>query len=582
MTARRVFFSSPSGGGAPPLWNEAWRTSGSSAGAARSAKGSSGKRAMPFANIDNNVVRGATSSGRGGVNGRFGVTAVGTGKRLRHTVSGAANDGSARLQQRQNQLRILTKTNTSASAEAPRAPSSNTPTPTVGSRHDYRNPVPTPEAEFVEVVNRGQRKGRRASLTSEGCGGAYYVHDVDGACVGVWKPRDEEPYAPANPRGYVDANIRCGSRSPMRPGFRVGWGFLRERAVYNLDKSSALKAGVPLTVSVSASPLLDQNNNYAAASSAALLSPVPTSSLAKSASTGFSFSSSSKGLSWSPSVPVPNSGTTSLSTTMATAGADSTASYPPMTFTVVSSTNSFFAGDLGSLQRYVPHAGTLDDYGTSGLSKLQCQIIATLDIRIMNADRHGANILVIDRHQGVSSSSCSSDSSERGIVPIDHGYALPPCFEERAAAANPFLGTSSLAGTTFIWQGFRQCREPILPQVRQFIQSLDLLHDARLLRGCGIESEAILTNRIGTALLQRGAAAGLTLSEIASICLQRQGSPSTLERHVQAARHAVRARKQTRRCVECTFGKHAQDNCCCSLCQTFHSIDFDALVEKKS
>jgi hypothetical protein len=582
---------------------------------------------MPFANIDNNVARGGR---RGGGFGRFGVAGTGPVKRLRQTVGGARKQtvggarkqtvGGARKQppqqppqpqQQQRRLQILTKTNTSVAALPP-APSSNTPTPTAGFDRGRHEPVASSEARFLEVANEGQRRGRRATLTSEGCGGAYYVQDASGVVVGVWKPRNEEPFAPSNPRGYVDANIRCGSRSPMRPGFRVGWGFLREHAVYRLDMASALRAGVPLTASVSASPLgLTNNYNPSAASSSsssALLSPLPTTSLARSASAGFLFDFPSKRLTRSPSVPpsfvgspIPSSSTSSSSsstfsaTTTATtigAGNASATSYPPMTFTVVGSTNASFAGDLGSLQQFVPHAGTLEDHGTSGLSKLQCQIIATLDVRIMNADRHGANILVTDHHQGTSRNSSSSASvSRRGLVPIDHGFALPPCFEERAATANAFGGTtaphnnsSSLAGTTFIWQGFRQCRDPILPQVQRFIQGLDLPHDAQLLRACGIENEAILTNRIGTALLQRGAAAGLSLSEIASLCLRVQGNSSLLERHVQAARRAVRAHRQvmSRHCANCTFGESTRANCACGLCQTFDHIDFDALVGNKS
>ena len=107
----------------------------------------------------------------------------------------------------------------------------------------------TAEDNFINTINLGQLHGRQATLTSEGCGGAYLLQDKHGTRVGVWKPRNQEPFAPANPRGYVDASIRCGCRSPMRPSFRVGWGFLRERAVYTLDQASALQAGVPLTVS---------------------------------------------------------------------------------------------------------------------------------------------------------------------------------------------------------------------------------------------------------------------------------------------------------------------------------------------
>ena len=109
----------------------------------------------------------------------------------------------------------------------------------------------------------------------------------------------------------------------------------------------------------------------------------------------------------------------------------------------------------------MPHVGTLEDHGTSGLSKLQCQIIAALDVRIMNADRHGANILVTNGKESSTYSALSSSSISRGIVPIDHGYALPALLEEPMHLSE---NNSDLEGTTFIWQGYRQCRDPILPK----------------------------------------------------------------------------------------------------------------------
>ena len=120
-----------------------------------------------------------------------------------------------------------------------------------------------------------------------------------------------------------------------------------------------------------------------------------------------------------------------------------------------------------------------------------------------------------------------------------------------------------------IWQGYRQCRDPILPEVQHFIQGIDQARDARLLRSCSIESEAILTNRIGTTLLKRGAAAGLSLSEIAALCLRSHNNQSMLERHVRAARCRAKASKRhsignNLACsnVECTFGEK-DGNCAC-------------------
>ena len=61
--------------------------------------------------------------------------------------------------------------------------------------------------------------------------------------------------------------------------------------------------------------------------------------------------------------------------------------------------NQSLNGDFGSLQQFCPSVGTMDDYGTNGLDVLNTQLIACLDIRTMNQDRHGANLLVTATRQ---------------------------------------------------------------------------------------------------------------------------------------------------------------------------------------
>ncbi|CAH0520027.1 unnamed protein product [Peronospora belbahrii] len=88
-------------------------------------------------------------------------------------------------------------------------------------------------------------------LTSEGCGGAYYM-TTDSSTkmnpIGIFKPRDEEYMAPNNPRGYVKENAVVGvTDHPINKGFRVGNGALRERAAYLLDSAYDNFSGVPVT-----------------------------------------------------------------------------------------------------------------------------------------------------------------------------------------------------------------------------------------------------------------------------------------------------------------------------------------------
>ena len=286
MAGRGVFSPSSSG-----IFSDAQPVSDESSGVDRlnqglsSAPGKAGKRrhaCLPFAMIDSNVARGALD-----VRGVTVSREYGSSKRSRQNPSvrsrRALSGTHPRGVQHQHHLNI----NNNVTGTITQVwPPSNTPTPrSTPPAAKPPSKAETAEENFMNTINLGQLHGRQATLTSEGCGGAYLLQDKHGTRVGVWKPRNQEPFAPANPRGYVDASIRCGCRSPMRPSFRVGWGFLRERAVYTLDQASALQAGVPLTVS-----RLCQRLDRVVSSDA--LSPLPEAAR----------SSSSKRLSRSPSM----------------------------------------------------------------------------------------------------------------------------------------------------------------------------------------------------------------------------------------------------------------------------------------
>jgi hypothetical protein len=71
-------------------------------------------------------------------------------------------------------------------------------------------------------------------LCSEGVGGTYFVQDSSGSPFAVFKPVDEEPGAPNNPKQSVS--------QPLLP---PGGGAIREVAAFKLDRGFA---GVPQTL----------------------------------------------------------------------------------------------------------------------------------------------------------------------------------------------------------------------------------------------------------------------------------------------------------------------------------------------
>lgn len=188
------------------------------------------------------------------------------------------------------------------------------------------------EILLLHRVRRGFENKGKPRLTEDGTGGVYILVGEADQPVAVWKPSNEEAFAPANPRGYT-ADESPGMylkhpESPMRGGFIVGNGFLHERAIFLLDQNSPIPAGVPTAVIAKAK--VDGANKV----------PVEVSRFDR----------------------VPRR-----------CAADQ---------------------PVGSLHQYKSHDGTADDYGVKIMNKEHLQRIALLDLRTLNADRHSANILV--------------------------------------------------------------------------------------------------------------------------------------------------------------------------------------------
>ncbi len=105
--------------------------------------------------------------------------------------------------------------------------------------------VPCPDAlkDIMRDAFTGMIRGLKPKLTIEGTGGTYLMKETRGDVVAVFKPADEEQFAPNNPRKHVG---RMGSQG-FRKGILSGEGYLREAAAYLLDSTSGGHAGVPMT-----------------------------------------------------------------------------------------------------------------------------------------------------------------------------------------------------------------------------------------------------------------------------------------------------------------------------------------------
>jgi len=99
-----------------------------------------------------------------------------------------------------------------------------------------------PTDSFLAEINQAFAVGLAPNLTMDGTGGTYVLRGTSRKPLAVFKPIDEEPFAPLNPRGYVGSLGSLGFRNGVLSG-EAGY---REVAAYALDHEHF--ADVPCTV----------------------------------------------------------------------------------------------------------------------------------------------------------------------------------------------------------------------------------------------------------------------------------------------------------------------------------------------
>ncbi|GFE53292.1 phosphatidylinositol 3-and 4- [Babesia ovis] len=107
-------------------------------------------------------------------------------------------------------------------------------------------------AHMQEIINEialSLKSNIKPKLTMDGTGGTYLMYNKKRICCAVFKPIDEEAFAPCNPRGYEGTLNHQGFRS----GVLSGEGASREVAAYLLDSAYGGVCGVPDTTMVEAS-----------------------------------------------------------------------------------------------------------------------------------------------------------------------------------------------------------------------------------------------------------------------------------------------------------------------------------------
>lgn len=163
---------------------------------------------------------------------------------------------------------------------------------------------------------------------------------------------------------------------------------------------------------------------------------------------------------------------------------------------------------VGSFQEFVRCECSMDDISPSMISVDQVHKIAILDIRLMNADRNAANLLCRRRADNVIE-----------LVPIDHGFCL--------------RSVADVSWMDWCWLDWPQMKEPISKKTRDYVLSLDIEKDARVLKErLNIGREALDYFCASSSILKAGVRAGLCLYDIAIMCCRNDNMgevPSKLE-----------------------------------------------------
>jgi len=216
------------------------------------------------------------------------------------------------------------------------------------------------------LVEEGFDKGLKPKLTEDGTSGTYLLRGPDKQPAAVFKPIDEEAFAPNNPRDYVGP---FGSQS-FRAGVLSGEACIREVCAYLLDHQGF--SGVPPTTMVEA---IHDSFKHFKFKNVKIITDC-------------------------------NDYVDMITSIIA----------PPNMEESKQQEKSFMK--IGSLQQFMKSDGAIEDYSSDLFEIDEIHKIAILDLRLMNLDRNEGNILVRSHER-------PDGTLERTLVPIDHGLSIP-------------------------------------------------------------------------------------------------------------------------------------------------------------
>lgn len=148
---------------------------------------------------------------------------------------------------------------------------------------------------------------------------------------------------------------------------------------------------------------------------------------------------------------------------------------------------------IASFQQFIAHDFDASEHGASSFPVANVHRIGILDVRILNTDRHGGNLLV-RKLEGI------GGLDQVDLVPIDHGLCLPENLED------PY----------FEWVHWPQASIPFSEDELEYIRNLDPSRDSDMLRAelPMIREACLRVLVLCTTFLKEASAFGLCLAEI--------------------------------------------------------------------
>ena len=286
----------------------------------------------------------------------------------------------------------------------------------------------------IENIRQGFNAKLFPKLTEDGTSGAYRMRDANKNNIAIFKPIDEEPFAPNNPRGH---NGEFGSQT-FRPGVLSGESCIREVAAYLIDRGHFSDVPSTTFVEVVHSSLkyvpftgVEVTSDFYFDTLSTLITPVEETPTAKQPAGKLSKSKLGTSLDNKDSIAMKIAQETQIG----------------MKF--------------GSLQEFCVNEGAIENYGSDRFHTDDVHKIAILDLRIFNMDRNEQNILVkiktkVDKKDGVKRRIMT-------LVPIDHGLCIPD---------NLAICSFDLA-----WLSWVQAEKPFSKKSLQYIEAIQIMKD---------------------------------------------------------------------------------------------------------